>query len=325
MNESPNRRGVVVGLFVIFGLTILIAGVTLIGSLHKTFENKINLVSIFDDVSGLQKGNNVWFSGVSIGTVNSLHFYGKSEVKVIVKIDKKAQQYIHKDSRIKLGSDGFIGNRILIIYGGTEKFAQVQSGDTLEVEKTFSSEDMINTLQENNKNLSEITADFKIISEKLVAGEGTLGKLLNDNSIYANINNATESLLIASGKAQQMVSSLAAFSSGLNKEGTLAKELTTDTIAFNSFKESILQLKQIADTAAVFLTNLKKAGSNPNTSLGVLMNDEQTGAQLKETINNLENSSKKLDEDLEAVQQSFLLRGFFKKKAKEAESKGKTP
>jgi phospholipid/cholesterol/gamma-HCH transport system substrate-binding protein len=175
---------------------------------------------------------------------------------------------------------------------------------------------VINTLQENNKNLLAITNDFKTLSKKLVDGEGSIGKLLNDNSVYDNINAATASLQRATEKAQQLTSSLAAFSSNLNKKGTLANELTTDTIVFNSLKASVMQLQQMADTASVFVTNLKLAGSNQKTSLGVMLNDEETGARLKETIKNLESSSKKLDEDLEAAQHNFLLKGYFKKKVK---------
>ena len=117
------------------------------------------------------------------------------------------------------------------------------------VEKTFTSDDMIKTLQENNSNLLAITSDFKTLSHKLVSGEGTIGKLLNDSSIYVNINSATASLQIASVKAQQLVSSLVAFSSGLNKKGTLANELTTNTVIFNSVKASVLQLQQMANTS----------------------------------------------------------------------------
>jgi phospholipid/cholesterol/gamma-HCH transport system substrate-binding protein len=37
---------------------------------------------------------------------------------------------------------------------------------------------------------------------------------------------------------------------------------------------------------------------------------------LKTTLDNLQSASKKLDEDLEALQHNFLFRGFFRKKAK---------
>jgi len=319
MNESPNRRAVIVGVFVLLGILFFIGGILMVGNLHETFKSKMEVVSLFDDVSGLKKGNNVWFSGVKIGTVSSLHFYGKSQVQVSMKIETKAKQYIRRDAMVKLSSDGIIGNKILIIYGGTAGSAEVQEGDTLEVEKTFSTEDMINTLQENNKNFLAITTDFKVISKNLVAGEGTIGKLLKDDAVYANINAATASLQVASVKAQQLVTSLATFSAGLNKKGTLANELTTDTVVFNSVKASVLQLQQIADTATAFIADLKKAGSNPRSSIGVLLRDEASGTRIKETIKNLESSSKKLDEDLEAAQHNFLLRGFFKKKAKEEE------
>ena len=316
MNESPNRRPVIVGLFVFLGLIFLLAGILIIGNLRETFNRKMKVVSLFNDVSGLQKGNNVWFSGVKIGTVSNLRFYGKSQVEVSMNIEISAQQYIRKDSKVKISSDGIIGNRILIIYGGTVRTAEVEEGDTLEVEKTFSSEDMINTLQENNKNLLSITTDFKTISNKLVVGDGTIGKLLNDNSVYENIKAASASLQSASEKARQLANSLAVFSSGLNKKGTLANELTTDTTVFISVKASILQLKKIADTATLFITNLKQAGNNPHSSIGVLLHDEETGTRLKETIKNLESSSKKLDEDLEAAQHNILPRGYFKKKEK---------
>lgn len=319
MNESPNKRAVIVGVFVIVGLVFLLAGILIIGNLRETFNRKMELVSLFDDVSGLQPGNNVWFSGVKVGTVSNMDFFGKSQVEVRMNVAIKAQQYIRKDAKVKISNDGLIGNKILVIYGGTEEFAEVVEGDTLEVEKTFTSEDMINTAQENNKNLLAITNDIKAITKKLAAGEGSIGKMLDDSLMYTNINATIVSLQKASAKAQQMLNSLADFSSNLNKKGTLANELTTDTVVFRSVKASVLELQQIADTASVFISNLKKAGSNPNTSIGVLLHDEQAGASLKASLKNLESSSKKLDEDLEAAQHNFLLRGFFKKKAKAAE------
>ncbi len=318
MNESPNKRAVIVGVFVFAGLIFLLAAVLIVGNLRETFNRKMELVSLFDDISGLQPGNNVWFSGVKIGTVSSLNFHGKSQVEVNMNVAISAQKYIRKDAKVKLSNDGLIGNKILVIYGGTEEFAQVQEGDTLEVEKTFTSEDMINTAQENNKNILAITNDVKAITKKLAAGEGSVGKLLDDSLMYTNINATIVSLQKASVKAQQMLASLADFSSNLNKKGTLANELTTDTLVFKSVKASVLQLQQMADTATVFIGNLKQASTNPNSAIGVLLHDEESGIRLKETLKNLESSSKKLDEDLEAAQHNFLLRGFFKKKAKEA-------
>jgi phospholipid/cholesterol/gamma-HCH transport system substrate-binding protein len=318
MNESPKKRAVIVGSFVFIGLIFFLGAILMVGNLRETFKNKLLVVAHFDEVNGLKKGNNIWFSGVKVGIVNSLTFYGKSQVEVSMNIATTVKQYIRKDAKVRISSDGLIGNKILVIYGGTESAGEVIEGDTLGVEKTFSSEDMINTLQENNKNALAITNDLKTISARLSAGEGTLGKLLIDNSIYDNINAATESLKKTSAKAEQLVSSLVTFSSGLNRKGTLANELTTDTVVFNSIKASVKQLQLMADTATLFITNLKQAAGNPKTSVGVMLYDEESGTRLKETIKNLESSSKKLDEDLEAAQHNFLLKGYFKKKNKAA-------
>ena len=316
MKNSPNKRGVVVGLFIFVGLLLLVTCVLIIGNLHETFKKKTEIVTLFDDVSGLQVGNNIWFSGVKIGTVSSLKFYADRKVKVMMKVEDKAVPYIHQDAFVKLSTDGLIGNKILVIYGGTSKRPQISEGDTLRVEKAFSSDEMINTLQANNKNLLEITNDFKIISHKIASGEGTVGKLIGDNSLYSHLDSATLSLQNASIQAKQLITSLTIFSKGLNKKGTLANELTTDTVVFKSIKASVLHLQQMSDNANVFITNLKEASTNPNSTIGVLLHDEESGARIKQTIKNLEAGTLKLDQDLEAAQSSFLLKGFFKKQAK---------
>lgn len=316
MNDFNNKRTVIVGLFVFLGIIFLLTGILMVGNVHETFKRKMKVVVLFDDVNGLQTGNNIWFSGVKVGTVNSLHFFGKSQVEVTMKVEIKAQQYIRKDAKVKISSDGLIGNKILVIYGGSSKSEAVEDGDTLAVEKTFSSEDVLNTLQENNKNLLAITTDFKTISKKIASGDGTIGKLMNDNAVYSQIDQATKSLQNASMKAQQFAGSLAKFSEGLNKKGTLANELTTDTLVFNSIKSSVVQLQKITDTATVFISNLKEVSGNTKSSIGVLLHDEESGAHLKETLKNLSSSTKKLDEDLEAARHNIFLRGFFKSKAK---------
>jgi phospholipid/cholesterol/gamma-HCH transport system substrate-binding protein len=237
-------------------------------------------------------------------------------VEVVMDIDAKTTQYIHKDAKVKLGTDGFIGNRILIIYDGTPSEPTIDENDTLKFVKTLSTDDLINTLQANNENLKSITGDFKIISKKLAEGEGTIGKLLNDDSFYNNINSTAASLQKLTSRAQQVINSLAEFSKGLEKDGTLAHELTSDTVVFNDLKASIKRLNQVADTASVLINHLKEAESNTKTPIGTLLHDEETGADLRQTIKNLEVTTTKLNEDLEGLKHSFPLKRYFKKKEK---------
>jgi phospholipid/cholesterol/gamma-HCH transport system substrate-binding protein len=318
MRESPNKRAVVVGLFVFVGLIFLASGILMVGNLHDTFKRKITIISYFEDVNGLQAGNNIWFSGVKVGTVKDIHFHSRSAVEVTMRIDVKTREYIHKDAKVKLSTDGLIGNKILVIYGGTGEFEQIQEADTLEVEKAVSQEEVLKILQESNKNLLSITTDFKSISRKVAAGEGTVGKLLNDDALYDNANNAIRSIQQMSSKGHQLLNNLNRYTAQLNKEGTLANDLVTDTVVFNSIREFAQRLKQIADTTAMLVTQLKTISSDSTTSIGVLLHNKETGANLKETLKNLESSSKKLDEDLEAAQHSWPLKKGFKKMEKDS-------
>lgn len=317
MEDSPNKRAIIVGIFVLVGLLFLTAGILAIGNIRSTFTKKMHVTAIFDNVNGLQAGNNVWFSGVKIGTVRNLDFYGKSQVKVVLSINSEIQEYIRKDAKVKISTDGLIGNKIVEIYGGSSLLQPVTEGDTLGVEKALSTEQMMATFQENNKNVLEITNDLKTISKKLSKGEGTIGKLLTDETVYNNITNSTASLEKASGKAQQAMASVENFTSKLHQKGTLANDLVTDTTVFRNIKASSVQLHRMADSASAAVNSLKRASTNTESPVGVLLYDKQSGTHLKSTLQNLDSGSKKLDENMEAAQHNFLLRGFFKKKEKE--------
>lgn len=132
---------------------------------------------------------------------------------------------------------------IHIIYKGTANSKQVEEGGNLTVETLISNEDMINTLQENNKNFLEINTNFKIVSKNLAVGEGIVGKLLKENAVYDNINHVTLSMQKASAKAQELIGSLVIISDRLNKEGTLANELSTDALVFASIRTTVLHLQ----------------------------------------------------------------------------------
>lgn len=318
MSSKIKSKATIVGLFLFFGVVILVAGILTIGNLHNSFVRKFMITTIFDEVNGLQPGNNIWFSGVKIGTVSTLNFYGKSQVIINMKIDNAAQNYIKKDAQAKISSDGLIGNKIIVIFGGSDNAPCVEAGDTIGFMKTLSTDDMLNTLQENFKNFLSITGDFKIISKRILDGEGTVGKLLSDESLYNSLEQTVASLGRASDNAAGLTASLSEFSSKLNQEGSLTNDIVTDTVVFNTLKSTVLELKQMVSSAGLLVTSLKEAGSglnSPASPAGILLHDAPAGTDLRAVLKNLESSTKKLDQDLEALQHNFLLRRFFRKKA----------
>lgn len=331
METTTRKRSITVGLFVVIGVIIFVVGIVTIGSMRKVFSSKIHVTTLFDDVNGLKPGNNIWYSGVKIGTVKTLRFLENSKVEVILNIEEKSQEFIRKDAKAKVSTDGLIGNKIIVIYGGSQKVASIEDGDVLAVEKIESTEEMISVLSENNKNLLGITSAFKTISKNILEGKGTVGMLLQDDRLYNEVDQTLAGLKKASANAQMLTASLSTYTAKLNKKGGLANDLATDTVLMHDVRATMSKLNEAVNSANtmiasanVMVTNLKTASaeinSNTKSPIGVLLHDEETAANLKGTIKNLEMSTEKLDENMQALRSNFLFRRYFKRKAKESKS-----
>jgi phospholipid/cholesterol/gamma-HCH transport system substrate-binding protein len=317
MNATPNRQAVIVGLFVAVGATILAGGILTIGDLNDTFTRKLAVSAVFDEVGGLQKGDNIWYAGVKVGVVKALEFDEASRVVVDMRIDEEAARVIHGDALAKIGSEGLIGSTIVVIHGGTAGTTPLEEGDVLAVTKSVSTEDIMATFQQNNTNLVAITTDLKSISASLSAGEGSIGKLLGDDALYVNVAAAVSRLEDAAEHAGTMTASLSTFAAELNREGGLPHDLVTDRTTYASLTEGVEAFQQAGAHASDFMEVLASGAGNANTPLGTLAGDEAAGLDLKGSLDNLHLGSRLLVEDLEAAQHNFLLRGYFKKKERE--------
>jgi phospholipid/cholesterol/gamma-HCH transport system substrate-binding protein len=322
MAATDNRKAITVGIFLSLGLIIFILGVFTLGGQQKSFSKSIHISAVFDDVAGLKKGNDVWFSGVKVGNILSIRFVGTSQVDVRMKVDQATQQYIHRNAGVRISSDGLIGNKIIVIDGGSPQAPEVQDGDVLQAEKLTSTDDMLKTLQQNNQNLLSITTDFKLLSHKILQGKGTVGTLLADSLMGEQLKKSMSNLQAATTSAARLAVQLNAFSNKMNTKNGFANELLTDTATFNHIRASVAQLQAAAANASTLTDNLNKASSKLNgtdNAIGVLLNDPKGATQVRTTMTNLQQSSVKLNEDLEAVQHNFFLKGFFKKKEKAKE------
>jgi len=323
MKPGNNRRGIIVGIFIFLGLAIFIIAVLTLGTQHKTFEKAISVKAIFDNVNGLQKGNNIWYAGVKVGTIKKVMLTGNSLVEVTMNIEEHSSKFIRKDALAKISSDGLIGNKIIVIYGGTPQYPTIQPGDELKIEKLLNTEELMKTLSKNNDNLLEITNGFKIVSQRMADGKGTIGKLLTDETLINNLDATIVTLRRSSANLEKFSTSMAGYTAQLHTKGTLANDLVSDTIIFNRLRATVTQLQNVSETSTNIVNDLKKASNTLNAGMadktvpiGMMLNDQQAASNIKVTLQNLRSGTQKLDEDLEAVQHNFLLRGFFKKKAK---------
>lgn len=319
MKAVQNKRAVMIGLFIFIGIGILLTAVLTMGGRKKAFKKTIALNAVFNDVSGLQKGNNIWFAGMKIGTVKRIAFTDTASVRVEMKIDEKVRGYLKKDAKVKIGSDGLIGNRIILIYGGTKQEATVEPGDFLQTEVPLNSAQMMNTLDESNQNLSVITDNLKAVSSKMAEGKGTVGQLLTNDTLAAQLRATATTLRSASDNLNLLTVNLANFTGKMQQRGVLANDLVTDTVFFNRLTEASLQIKEASVNAKSLTDNLNEVSYKLRDSsnlAGVVFQDQATADNLRATVENLQLGTKKFEENMEALKHNFLFRGYFRKKAK---------
>ena len=111
--------------------------------------------------------------------------------------------------------------------------------------------------------------------------------------------------------------------------GTPTSPLVTDGDSLSSKQpvetDAIMaSLKQSADNAAIITANLADISNritHGKGSLGRLLHDSTLSDNISATMKNLRSGTKKLDENMEAAQHNFLLRGFFKKKERDKKKK----
>ncbi len=320
MSAQENKRSIIVGIFVLVGVVLLVAGIITLGGQQNRFARTVTVSATFSDVGGLKAGNNVWFSGVKIGTVKSINFVNVQEVEVTMAIEEKSRGFIRKDALAKLSSEGFIGNRLVVIEGGSAAAPPISEGDRLQSGPSSDTDAMMATLQTNNENLVGITENFQILTEQLVKGEGTIGALLTERELFDEIKQLVANLNQTVANTSAASEELVRLTSQFNKEGTLVNDLLTDTVIYANLQTAVAQLQGVTQTATALTTNLNEATAKLNdndNAVGLLLNDPQMAEQIQRTMENLEQSTEKLDQNMEALQHNFLLRGFFRKKARE--------
>ncbi len=320
MKTDKNTRTVILGLFIFLALVIFALGLFVLGGQQRTFGKTINVKSVFTNVGGLKKGSNVLFGGVKVGTVKSLSLQPGNKVLVEMQIEDEAQKFIPKNALVSLGSDGLIGSKLLEIEGGNLQAGFIQDGNTMQTGQSSSLEEMFKTLQVNNNNLLEITGDLKQVSRKILNGEGSVGKLINDDALASNVQALVNKLHSSANNAQTLTQDIAAFTAKLEKPGTLTYNVVNDTVIFNRLRSTSRQLDVMANNAQVIVKKLNNTADKLDDTgkpAGMMLNDEQTAKDLKQVIDNLQTGTEKLNETLEALRHNFLLRGSFKKMEKE--------
>lgn len=323
--EKTASEKIRLGLFVIIGLSFFVIAVYFIGSKQQMFGKTEHLIAVFNNVGGLQLGNNVRFSGINVGTVRGIEITNDTTINVEMQIDQSYFPYIKKDAVASIGSDGLVGSVIINIMPGKGNQPQVQAGDVITAAKRVRTDDMLNTLNTTNQNAAKLTADLLKITNDINTGKGTIGVLLKDEAMASDLKETVTNLKTTAQKTTQTIDNLNAQISALNNKDNVIGVLK-DTAIANKIKNVVANLDQSSKEINKMVTNLNATIVNVKEGKGTinyLSNDTKLVMQIDSTMTNIKEASKKLNENMEALKHNFLFRGYFKKQEKEKKKAAK--
>ena len=188
MDKQTPKFKARLGLFVIVGLAIFALAIFIIGKQKNLFNPVFSLTTRFNNVSGLQVGNAVRFSGINVGTVDNIKIINDTTVQVNMMIKQDVQQFIKIDSEAGIGSEGIIGDRLIILTSGGSQSKTVKDGQVISSYEPVETDEIMQSLQITAGNAAIASEEITEILAKINSGDGTLGKLINDESIADNID-----------------------------------------------------------------------------------------------------------------------------------------
>lgn len=311
---------------VITGTLLFTVAVYLIGQKQDMFSNTFNLRVVFNNVSGLQPGNNVRFSGINVGSVLGVNIQNDSTIEVVLRVKEEVRKFIKQDALVTIGTDGLMGNMIININPGKGNVPIVEDNDLLQSYTRVKTDDILKTLNMTNENAAMLTRSLLDVVENIQHGKGTLSYLVYDTMLRINLFQSVENLQKATQKTNLLLANLQDMAGDIESGKGLAGYLLRDTLTSNRLINTMTELQQASANIQQSTDSLKLFMQRLNSEKGTfhaVMTDTTMARDLKETISNLNKGTAKFDENMEALKGSFLTRKYFEEQEK-AKAKEKT-
>jgi phospholipid/cholesterol/gamma-HCH transport system substrate-binding protein len=207
-------RTVRLGAFIVGTLALLAIGIFIVGSKKYLFTSTYVLKTTFADVAGLQAGADVDVGGVQSGTVKSIELPNDpgGKVTVAIQMDRHTHSIIKQDSTASIQTEGLLGNQFISVSFGTAGKPDVKDGDYIASVPPLELGAILNkadALMDQGKvamtNVTQITEHLNSVTAKVDHGNGTVGALINDRSLYDNLNQTSSNLNQTSVSAKTTV------------------------------------------------------------------------------------------------------------------------
>lgn len=306
------------GIFFALALVVAVVILQLIGA-ADFFKPGYTVSASFKNAQELQKGDPVKIAGVEIGSVEKVSLESGLAL-VVMKINSRFE--IKNDARATIKFTGLMGQNFVAIDGGTPAGTRVVAGGTLEtveqpdlsvlmsklenvatgvegLTKSFSTDNLSGLLgpvtdfmKQNSGPLTMMIANFRTMSDNLVQGRGTMGRLMSDdafyNSAYAavtNLQSASSQLKGLMGETDSFIKQARVALDEINAgRGTLGK-LSRDETLYVEATAMMRQFREISEKI-----------NKGQGSVGQLVNDDSFLRNAKLSLQKLDKATEGLED-----------------------------
>jgi len=274
------------GIFISLGILIFILAIYFIGEKQQLFRSTFRLSGVFKDVAGLQVGNNVRLSGINVGTIDNITIISDTSVRVIILVDENTRQFIKKDAVASIGSEGLMGNKVLVISPGTGGKKSIENDDVIATSQPTDIDEIMKSLKTTIDNTAYITGDLAKIATNIESGKGTIGRLMMDKTWRQDIESTIINL----------------------KDGSVGFKTFMDKT--NQLDSILIRLNKTIDNTSSITYDLSKITNNIQSGegmIGKLLMDQSMGQNLDSTLINLKNGLAEFELFMKKAQDSWLL------------------
>jgi phospholipid/cholesterol/gamma-HCH transport system substrate-binding protein len=244
-----------VGVLIIIALAILSAIIVLVLGVESPFARRYTLYTFLPNIGGLRPDSPVMLEGVTAGTVVEYEFESgdlEKGVRIKMRILKKYQDRIRTDSIAKLRSLGLLGDKYIEITQGTPNGRVLAEGEVITGAPPLDLDEMIAKGTHTFDNLSLTVDNIKAITQGVLNGEGTVGKLMRDDALFRNLNETTRKLHEGNGTVASLLN-----------DATLYKELRSTAANLRKISAKI----ETGEGAAGKLISNKEVGDSIQSSI----------------------------------------------------------
>ena len=319
-----------VGLLVVVAIGVLIFLLLNASGDISPFSQKVHLRARFSSGDGLRRGSEVRLAGVRIGKVDDVRLLPPTEnprekVEASFSIDSEidgrpATDLIRDNSTALLASPSILGaEKIINLTPGTDLGRPVKDGDLIPPgEEGGTVQALTATGNELMQQLNRLSAEFTDIAGKINAGQGTIGRFVNDEAFYNNLNSTMRDLnevirQVQSGRGSagmfvndpalynnlNAVSlSLQSIADDLRRGRGTAGRLLTDEALYDDARGAIARLNRSVDNINLIVEDLRQGRG----TAGKLLTDEAIYNDARAAIARFNTAAERIDNVVAGVQ-----------------------